>query len=558
MFDVPALPTYSLISVTFRYCAFYSQAVDERYINRQKERNMRTAIFLCVIVAGIALLPIAATAQPTITIYTDAGTYQSGDTIEVSLSAQNDGEGITVAVYVGLLTPDGGIYTAQFDGWREGIEPWIPDKYVPPGFSLDPTPFWSFDVPCSMPPIQQPGAYNFAAVLTRAGTLDWVTALSLAPFTAGPWSGSDYYVNGETGDDSNDGSEGCPWRTITHALASVEGSEAGPVTIHVVAGTYAASTNGETFQLHMKSWVSLLGAGAETTVLDAEQEATRVIYCENVNNLTIEGLTIINGGRADGGSGGGIYCFNSSPSILNNVISGNYATTGGGIYCRDGSSPTIESNTIVDNSASTAGGIYCAESSPMIADNRIVNNTADAAGGIYCWRSTPTIYGNAIVGNLGVTSGGGIFCHVGSATIINNLIAQNSANFGGGLHCDWGTSPVILHNTIVKNTAVVQGGGIYREGPTPTIRDCIIWGNGDDLYMCSATYCCIEDDDDGRGNIHDDPMFVTGPLGEYYLHPDSLCIDAGSRSAVLSDRTTQKDGTPDTGTVDMGYHYPIP
>jgi hypothetical protein len=26
--------------------------------------------------------------------------------------------------------------------------------------------------------------------------------------------------------------------------------------------------------------------------------------------------------------------------------------------------------------------------------------------------------------------------------------------------------------------------------------------------------------------------------------------------AGLSDRTTQADGTPDTGTVDMGYHYP--
>jgi len=56
-------------------------------------------------------------------------------------------------------------------------------------------------------------------------------------------------------------------------------------------------------------------------------------------------------------------------------------------------------------------------------------------------------------------------------------------------------------------------------------------------------------------------MFVEGPLGEYYLHPDSPCIDAGSRSAEqagLSDRATQADSTPDTGIVDMGYHYPLP
>jgi len=78
---------------------------------------------------------------------------------------------------------------------------------------------------------------------------------------------------------------------------------------------------------------------------------------------------------------------------------------------------------------------------------------------------------------------------------------------------------------------------------------------------CSATYCCIEDDDGGEGIIHDDPMFVSGPLGNFYLHPLSPCIDAGSRTAEeagLSNRTTQADGTPDTGIVDMGYHYPLP
>ena len=29
---------------------------------------------------------------------------------------------------------------------------------------------------------------------------------------------ADYYVDADAGDDSNDGSEGSPWRTITHAL----------------------------------------------------------------------------------------------------------------------------------------------------------------------------------------------------------------------------------------------------------------------------------------------------------------------------------------------------
>ena len=54
-------------------------------------------------------------------------------------------------------------------------------------------------------------------------------------------------------------------------------------------------------------------------------------------------------------------------------------------------------------------------------------------------------------------------------------------------------------------------------------------------------------------------MFAAGPLGGYYLHRGSPCIDAGSTSAEeagLSEMTTQADGAPDTGTVDIGYHYP--
>ena len=104
----------------------------------------------------------------------------------------------------------------------------------------------------------------------------------------------------------------------------------------------------------------------------------------------------------------------------------------------------------------------------------------------------------------------------------------------------------------------------YFEG---SVTDCIIWGNSastdPNLSECSTpSFSCIEIwDGGGEGNIHDDPMFVTGPLGEYYLYPESPCIGAGSQSAEdagLSDRTTQADGLPDIGVVDMGYHYPVP
>ena len=720
-------------------------------------------VVLCAFVVSPVALPSVASEAPSITIYTDKDRYVSGDTIEVSLSGDNPGDAMWVSVYVGLLTPDGSIYVLGPDGWSGLLQPWIPDIYLFSGLSLARTPLWWFDPPCSMPPIADYGQYNFAAVLTHPGTLDWVCAATLAPFTVEA-TGTDIYVDATLGDDANDGTQDRPFRTITKALEVANGTQATPVIVHVAAGMYSASSNGERFPLFMKSFVSLCGEGRDMTIVDAEGAAFHVIFCDGVTNLAIEGLRV-SGGNADASappnySGGGICCLDSSPAITNNTISGNSVYNfGAGIYCGHNSSPTITNNMIVGNSAlgvyGSGGGIYCCEdSSPTISNNTISGNTVEACGaGICCWwgtsplieensisdnrasfggagiyceeKATPTITKNLITGNVtasvGVGNGAGVYCANSSSPIISeNTIAENSSSYdGGGIFCFLDSSPVIAKNTIARNNALDWGGGISSYGtslmivgnaitdnmalagggiccesycsptvtgntitgnsaddaggilfyavcsgnisnntitdnsaansaggisccgfcspnishnviaqnislfgggidctsessPTitdnvitgnaagsagggidcqssclplvtnntivgnaaesgggissfenssPTITDCILWGNDDDLYDCSATYCCIEDTDEGEGNIHADPMFVSGPLGDFYLDPKSPCVDAGSRSAEeagLSDRTTQADGTPDTGIVDMGFHYPLP
>jgi len=476
-----------------------------------------------VVISLIAVLPIMAVAAPTITIYTDSDTYVAGDTMEVSLSTDNPGPGMSVAVYIGLLTPDGVLYTLGPWGWTNSVQPWISSIFHPGGWGLPRTVFWSFDVPCAMPP----GPYVFASVLTHPGTFDFVCDPSFAPFSI--LTVSDLWVDGVTGNDSNDGSEAFPFLTITHALNVAAGAPGNPVTIHVAACTYAAGTNGETFPLDMESWVSLQGDDQDTTILDAEYAAYHVIYCNNVNNMTVEGFTITGGYASEVGlldpdaCGGGIYLNDSSPTIQDNIVSGNVANRyGGGICCFFMSSPIIQHNTIWANWAKYEGG-----------------------GGISCMDNS-------------------------SPVIFNNLIWDNglTGDFegGGGIDCRILSSPTIRNNTLVGNETDSGGDGIYCDFDSlPIIADCILWSNGDefsddDLYGCSATYCCIEDLDAGVGNIHTSPIFVTGPFGDFYLGPTSLCTDAGSQSAAaaaLDGRTTQADGTPDAGTVDMGYHYPI-
>ena len=50
-------------------------------------------------------------ASPTVTIVTDQASYQSGDTIEVTLGVENPDGSTTPDLCVGLLKPDGRIYT---------------------------------------------------------------------------------------------------------------------------------------------------------------------------------------------------------------------------------------------------------------------------------------------------------------------------------------------------------------------------------------------------------------------------------------------------------------
>ena len=77
-------------------------------------------------------------------------------------------------------------------------------------------------------------------------------------------------------------------------------------------------------------------------------------------------------------------------------------------------------------------------------------------------------------------TGGGIFCNGGSPTIKNCLIFENSgpADWGeGGGICCWRSSyPAITHCTISGNSSN-KGGGICGNNASPTITNCTITGN---------------------------------------------------------------------------------
>ena len=92
----------------------------------------------------------------------------------------------------------------------------------------------------------------------------------------------------------------------------------------------------------------------KVTVIDGNQAGSGVRFDSGEGlDSVLEGFTIKNGSGTIGLGGqyygGGIFCKGSSPTVKNNIIHGNKAYSGGGIYSYSYSSPTILNNRIYGN-----------------------------------------------------------------------------------------------------------------------------------------------------------------------------------------------------------------
>ena len=284
-------------------------------------------------------------------------------------------------------------------------------------------------------------------------------------------------------------------------------------TVLVAGGTYTGDGNKD-LDFNGKAITVKSVDGPENCIIDCEKTGRGFIFQNGEGqDSVLSGFTITNG-QAD--FGGGIACFNSSPTITNCIVTENDAQSftpfdgmGGGIYC-EASSPIISNSIISKNSAAQFGGGIASQngSSPSITDCSIIENralgqgmgvysresflsfirctiqdnysmsTAGDGGGIYCYNSN-TIIDSCVIRGHRVGSGGGIHCSGGSLEIIDSTISENEGtgipNYGGGIHCS-GANVNITGCTITQNTAG-GGGGIYCDNSTINISRCIITEN---------------------------------------------------------------------------------
>ncbi len=304
-------------------------------------------------------------------------------------------------------------------------------------------------------------------------------------------------------------------------------------TVLAAPGTYTGAGNRD-IDFTGKAIVVMSLSGPGVTIVDCGGSAGdyhRGFYFHSGEDTTsvLQGFTIRNGYADEGGA---ICCHASSPKMLGNVVTGNFAGGGGGgIYCegthsiifgnlishnetrimlaaaqKAGSAGTldplrlaiagsfppsggniccvadsslVDSNTISGGRATLGGAIYCEESCVRVRRNSISENGGAYTARTVCFLSgTYSIEENTITDNTSWHDGGGLYCSGGEYRIVGNTISGNriwyNRGSGGGIFCV-SDNYTILNNVIAENEASC-GGGLFLGG-SGTVRNNVISHN---------------------------------------------------------------------------------
>jgi len=328
------------------------------------------------------------------------------------------------------------------------------------------------------------------------------------------------------------GEIGTPYPSIAYAQTYGNGC----LEILVQPGTYDENVDFASGDYRLSST-----GGAAVTTLTSSVGGTIVrIAGSQTSTSELIGFTIT-GGTAS--SGAGIYVSAASPTISDNIIDNNDATSrGGGIYASsyDG---VFENNVLTSNTASDGGGMNLRSSDGIIRNNAFTSNYAsDEGGAMELYSGAPLIEANDIDNNTSGSETGGIRVENSDPVIVNNVMVGNAdaSIYLYGLS----TAGVVANNTIVN---AGYAGLQTFDYVTTTIANNIIWNSSsyDVRFYSTASQASLVFENNNassfynaspnpvgsNGNIGIDPVFVGA--GDYGLQWGSRSIDGGQDASGM-------------------------
>ena len=346
-----------------------------------------------------------------------------------------------------------------------------------------------------------------------------LTALLIALFAiTGAASAATIYVDANASAGGN-GSQASPYQTIQVAINATQNGDI----VVVQPGTYAGGINFAGKNITVRGSDPASAAVIASTIIDGSNSSTVVtIGTGETSAAVLEGFTIANGlwSNSQQSGAGGIFIYNASPTIRNNVIVGNHsASEGGGIAVIGNSSPLIQNNTIRDNSCDGWGG------------GIVVYGETDSTGALISTAS-PVLLANLIEGNFAFWDGGGVAFFEGcTGTIQNCVIADNVAGeVGGGIFVGFDVQVTIISNTIAFNYA--EGSSIVEASGTV---NRVGYGGGVATWFSGAT---VVNSSIFVGNMAKDGLGNSISLEGDATLAVSYCNVPGGQPAIFVEATT--------------------
>jgi hypothetical protein len=221
--------------------------------------------------------------------------------------------------------------------------------------------------------------------------------------------------------------------------------------------------------LIVKKALTIIGSGADKTVIDGQRKGSVIDYRKNDDALVLKKLALTNGKAEHGGGIKAVGDLQISDCIIHN----NHADFGGGVYHKK--KLTMSDSSVLYNSAKYGGGgVFTNGGKFEPEDTKIISNDAAYGGGSYVFNGKVDLGENVtFIDNVARRKGQNMFNEASDNTNLEGDLSK----IGYGLHTQERETILNWKNiwTVLSETATLLG-GIYGAYSAWIVLAASTWG----------------------------------------------------------------------------------